>query len=154
MKNKALSICDYIISNNIDIMALTETWLGTDTDNIALADLVQDGFDIYTVPRHNRRGGGIALVYKTDLEVNMIKSQEVFTSFEHLECIIGSKNSKLRMCIIYRPPASKLNNVKTSVFFEEFSKYINAHVVANVELIITGDMNFPLNKQSELCTQK
>lgn len=154
VKNKALSICDYITSNNIDIMALTETWLGTDTDNIALADLVPDGFDIYSVPRQNRRGGGVALVYKTGLKVNMIKSQEVFTSFEHLECIIGSKNSTFRLCIIYRPPASKLNNVKTSVFFEEYSKYINAHVVANVELIITGDMNFPLNKPSELCTQK
>ena len=49
MKNKALSICDHIISNNIDIMALSQTWLGTDVDNIVLGDLIPDGYYFYHV---------------------------------------------------------------------------------------------------------
>jgi len=54
VKNKALSICDHIISNNIDIMALTETWLGTDVDNIVPGDLIPDGYDFYHVPRQHQ----------------------------------------------------------------------------------------------------
>jgi len=42
VKNKALSICDYISSNNFDIVAITETWLGQCTDNACIAELVPD----------------------------------------------------------------------------------------------------------------
>ena len=38
VKNKALSVSDLIISNKIDLAALTETWLGTDIDSIVLGD--------------------------------------------------------------------------------------------------------------------
>ena len=70
MKNKALSICDHIISNNIDIMTLTETWLGTDVDNIVLCDLIPDGYDFYHVPRQHQRGGRVALIYNKSLSLN------------------------------------------------------------------------------------
>jgi hypothetical protein len=36
--------------------------------------------------------------------------------------------------------------MKISVFFEEWSKYINQHVIAREELLITGDLNFHLDK--------
>ena len=42
-------------------MALTETWLGTDVDNIVLGDLIPDGYDLYHVPRQHQRGGGGSL---------------------------------------------------------------------------------------------
>jgi hypothetical protein len=38
-------------------MTLTETWLGTDVDNIVLCDLIPDGYDFYHVPRQHQRGG-------------------------------------------------------------------------------------------------
>ena len=38
MKNKASSLCDYVTSNNLDILAQTETWLGTDLDNGVIAN--------------------------------------------------------------------------------------------------------------------
>ena len=63
VKNKALSICDLIVSNRVDIMAITETWLGSDVDNIVMSELVPNGYDIYHVPRKTRKGGGVALIY-------------------------------------------------------------------------------------------
>lgn len=62
VKNKALSVSDLIISNKIDLAALTETWLGTDIDSIVLGDLVPEGYDIYNTPR-KMRGGDVALIY-------------------------------------------------------------------------------------------
>jgi hypothetical protein len=44
--------------------------------------------------------------------------------------------------------------MKISVFFEEWSKYINQHVIAREELLITGDLNFHLDKPTDPSTQK
>jgi hypothetical protein len=38
-KNKATSINDFILSNNFDILALTETWLGTTVDKSVISEL-------------------------------------------------------------------------------------------------------------------
>lgn len=57
MKNKAISICDHIISDDIEVIALTETWLGTDVDNAVLQDLVPNGYDVIHNPRVNLRVG-------------------------------------------------------------------------------------------------
>ena len=43
VKNKAFSISDYLISNETDILALTETWLGSTVDKCVLSELVPDG---------------------------------------------------------------------------------------------------------------
>ena len=62
LKNKTTSLFDYIVSQNIDVLALTETWLCCG-DNAVLNDLLPPGYDIRHVDRE-RRGGGVALIYK------------------------------------------------------------------------------------------
>ena len=44
--------------------------------------------------------------------------------------------------------------MKISVFFEEWYKYINKHVIAREELLITGDLNFHLDKPTDPSSQK
>jgi len=79
-------------------MALvTETWLGTDVDNIVLGDLIPDGYDFYHVPRIQQRGGGVALIYNKSLSLSTMKSDTIFTNFEHLECTIN-KIHKPQIC--------------------------------------------------------
>ena len=51
-------------------MALTETWLGANVDNIVLGDLIPDGYDFYHVPRQHQRGGRVALIYNKSLSLN------------------------------------------------------------------------------------
>ena len=53
---------DFIVSQNIDVLALTETWLCCG-DNAVLNELLPPGYDIRHVDRE-RRGGGVALIYK------------------------------------------------------------------------------------------
>ena len=59
----------------------------------------------------------------------------------------------MRLCVAYRPPASKNNNMTISVLFEEWSKYINQHVIAREELLITDDFNFHLGKPADSSSQ-
>jgi len=72
--NKRLSIADFIITRDVDIMALTETWLSHDNDKQILHDLLPLGYSILQVSRSSgRRGGGTALLFKSNLKVKSEK---------------------------------------------------------------------------------
>ena len=45
VRKKSMAVADYVISENIDIMALTETWLGTG-DDVVLRELNQTGYHL------------------------------------------------------------------------------------------------------------
>ena len=62
----ALSLSDYIITQDYDVVALTETWLGTSVDKKCIGELVPSGYTMRHVPRSgSRNGGGVALLYKS-----------------------------------------------------------------------------------------
>lgn len=72
IKNKTLSISDYIISHDYDIVALTETWLGTSVDKKCIGEVVPSGYEIKHIPHPGRRqGGGVALLYKSAITVKV-----------------------------------------------------------------------------------
>ena len=51
VKNKALSVADMVISRDIDILALTETWLGSAIDDHVIHELVPRGYEFHAVSR-------------------------------------------------------------------------------------------------------
>ncbi|XP_052256472.1 uncharacterized protein LOC127861832 [Dreissena polymorpha] len=51
VKNKTLSICDFVLTNDYDLVALTETWLGSSVDEVCVSKLVPSGYEIKHVPR-------------------------------------------------------------------------------------------------------
>lgn len=50
-------------------MAITETYLGTYTDQILLNELTPDGEKVYHTPRRGRKGGGVALIARLNLKI-------------------------------------------------------------------------------------
>ena len=62
LKNKTTSLFDFIFSQNIDVLALTETWLCCG-DNVVLNEFLPPGIDIRHVDRE-MRSGGVALIFK------------------------------------------------------------------------------------------
>ncbi|VDI70251.1 Hypothetical predicted protein [Mytilus galloprovincialis] len=62
VKNKSTSICDFMQSNNADLLALTETWLGSAIDKSVISETTPDGYQIFHIPRENKLGGGVALI--------------------------------------------------------------------------------------------
>ena len=65
IEKQTTSLFDFIVFQNIDVLALTETWLCCG-DNAVLNELLPHGYDIRHVDRE-RRGGGVALIYKKDI---------------------------------------------------------------------------------------
>ena len=48
VKNKATYVADLVSSHDIDILALTETWLGSVVDNHVMGQLVPEGYKFHT----------------------------------------------------------------------------------------------------------
>ena len=119
VKNKTLAICDFILSNKFDLVAITESWLGTSVDKVCLNELLPEGYQIKHAPRPGGRGyGGVAVIYKSNINVQVLTSthDSEYSTFEHMDCKITIKSYSMRLAVVYRPPPSKGNALKTSVF--------------------------------------
>ena len=80
------------------------------------------------IPRKSyRRRGGISLLYRSGLTVTMSKSEttEMYTDFENMDFIINIGKATVKFCIIYRSPPSEQSGFRNSIFFDEWSKYLD-----------------------------
>ena len=66
VKNKCTELVDYIVDHELDIVAICETWL-TPNDDALIGQLTQCGFTFKHIPRAGKRGGGVALLFKSQL---------------------------------------------------------------------------------------
>ena len=113
---------DFLLSNNFDVVALTETWLGSVVDKTCLAELVPNGYLIKHTPRNNKkRVGGVALIYKEFITFSLISStpDNDFTQFEHMDCQLKINGFLLRIAVVYRPPPTKEKGLNTNDFLEK-----------------------------------
>ena len=97
---------DFILSSDFDVVALTETLLGSAVDKTCLGELVPNGYLIKHKPRNNkRRGGGVALihVYKASITLSMVTSSRdnEFSQFEHLDCQLNKNRFVFVLCCCF-----------------------------------------------------
>ena len=85
VENKTISLCNYVRSNDFDVVAVTETRLGNTTDKTRNSELVPSGYVMKHIPRMDRKGGGVALEYGDAVSLGLISSSRDgdFTHFEH-----------------------------------------------------------------------
>ena len=78
INKKELAIKDYAVENNVDIFALTETWLHDNenygNNNFSIAEVCPTGYSFYHVPRKNSRGGGVGLLLKKHMKVTKLST--------------------------------------------------------------------------------
>ena len=145
VKNEATSVADLVSSHDIDILALTETWLGSVVDNQVIAQLVPDGYKFHTVSRPaQKRGGGVAVIYNSGLKVETVSNRNKFTHVEHADYYVTARGVTFRLGVVYRPPLSKRNGFINPVFFDQWSAYLDDVVLDPHDIVITGDLNFHL----------
>jgi hypothetical protein len=66
VKNKAGEISEYVLDNSLDIIALTETWLGPmGSDGFTEQELCPPGYTLLLTSRSQGRGGGVAFLWKS-----------------------------------------------------------------------------------------
>ena len=121
-------VFDHIKEYQLDIVALTETWLSSENskNKHVIDQCVAHGYSLHHSPRTSgRRGGGVGLLVSNAIKVTFkrIHVSPLVTSFELMEAVLTICSVSLRLIVIYRMPPSKINGLKTGTFYEEFSEY-------------------------------
>jgi len=124
------------VDYELDVCAITDTWLSQDADQIDCRNIIPTGFRLHRVPRTTSRGGGIAILYNTNLSAKCIKLQP-FTTFEVMEMLLYSTKLIIRIIAICRP----LGNKSVTSYNDEFEQCISNHATNGRDLLKVGDFN-------------
>ena len=140
VRNKTGSLVEHVINSDVDICAITETWL-TAKDGVVRAALKPEGYSFQDHPREkDRAGGGTGIMYRSNIDVTKVTAANL-NSFEYSEWLIKLLNLHLRLFIVYRVPYSESHPVPMGVFFEEFSCLLEDFINYTEPIILAGDFN-------------
>ena len=101
-------------------------------------------------PRANLRGGGLALLVRSNLKVKKNKCSS-YRSMEVMDYNIRSGNELVHIVLIYRPLYSSKHKIPISCFLEEFGSLMVSLFTSPGHLIIAGDLNLHVDNQQ--CTE-
>ena len=151
LMNKWDDIVDHINDHNLDLLGVTDTWIPASLTDLPLTP--PTGYSIISVPRPSRRGGGIALLYRSSYDV-LKQTPMKCVSYEMLEVTIRSSSRMIRLIILYRPPPSKKNGFTVNQFIDEFENLLENKVVSSGDLVVIGDFNFHWDNPQNVDTVK
>ncbi|KAK7481998.1 hypothetical protein BaRGS_00026801, partial [Batillaria attramentaria] len=75
--SKVLDIHELVSDKELDVLCLTETWLREKGDEVSAAEMTPSGYSFHSTPRLSGRGGGIAIIYKSHLNVKDIRDSSL-----------------------------------------------------------------------------
>ena len=164
VKNKTTGFYDYIVSNDIDVMALTETWLYSDEqeNSVYINKLVPKGYRFVHTPRQDGRvGGGVGLLCRKNIKLRAQKPRNSvvsgITQFEYQECILSitkDQRSNILLFVVYRPPPTSVNKLSIKAFWRDWKKFLAALARDHKSFLIVGDLNFHLDDVHDADTVK
>ena len=126
----------HIIFHDIDLLAITESWLREDEVDEILREVCPAGYVSLQKPRVGRRGGGVAIICRDCIRIRLFHLDFAATSFEFMAASLTINSTCFVLLIIYRPPSSK-----PSQFIDEFASLLEVLVPAPGLLLIVGDFN-------------
>ena len=143
VRQKSAALSDLISSKQIDILAMTETWLSSCDTAACLDDISPPGFSLFHRPRPSGMGGGVAFLVRETFKVEIIHTPK-FLSFEAICILVKHASITANFIFIYRPPGC----ANISMFFDEFPNFLENTLQFQDELYIFGDFNIHLDKPS------
>ena len=134
-----------MISTNIDICFVSETWLHS---NISSKLICPNRYGILRNDRSTPRpGGGVAILYKIDWRISDIIASE---TFEYLSCKIKRENAEYFISALYHPPNPDYQQQELlDYLFGRCEEILITN--SSARMIIAGDVNQLLIK--DFCIQ-
>ena len=153
--NKTNDIHELIIDTNIDILCLTETWIKENADESIIKALTPDSYICKSYPRLNRKGGGLAIVFRNSLEKCITfkpLTNYDFKCFEACHFQMRSCKNVINVIVLYRPP----DNFKFdyNIFIKELNVLLFDMLKTESPLLILGDFNVHWNNTTDPNTRK
>ena len=152
LNNKTISLSDCVIDKDLDVVAVTESWLhGDERDNTVLADISNTfpNYNFFHVPRVGRKGGGVFILARKGFTVVQKDDFHTFKTFEVMYLNLTSGSSSTRIFTIYRPPRSKKNPFTPNSFFVEFATLMESAIIIPGHILLVGDFNLHVEDASD-----
>jgi len=145
LNNKTVAVRETIEFNNLDVLALTETWHQHSND-ICLRDAAPPDFAVTDAVRESQPGyGGIAVLYSALLRCTRVNLPPT-TTFEALCTRFKVSCSEWLLLTIYRPGSS----YPSSMFFEELTTVLETLVTHGCPVVIGGDINIHVENPTDI----
>ena len=149
--NKTNDICEYVITHDIDILCLTETWMKPD-DPVVIKEMSPPGYAFINTPRVYASGdthGGIGILYKTQIGLCLMSNLDipVFTTCEYT--VVSNMSRSVYIVTVYRPTPSRVNKLKLSTFLKEFEDFIDCVNELPGKVLLVGDLNVHFDEPSK-----
>ena len=136
-ENKLQNFLQVIDDMDVEIACVNETWF--DRKNGVFTKKIKDaGFEPHHAYRDGKRGGGVAVLYKSELTVkegNASTSEYESFEYAYITVTLKSKQKVVILCI-YRK-----QEVSFSLFIEEFSSLGEQLIFGGDALLVVGDFN-------------
>ena len=100
------------------------------------------------MPRHDRRGGGVGLIYRDSYKAKRVKFEK-FSSFEHQTVSLSCGTQQLVITCVYLS-----SGVFTQDFSSQFSELLSFLQAENAKHLIVGDFNFHVNIDTDVDAKK
>ena len=148
VRNKIDHIIEAIISHDLDLLILTETWLTTDDkDQFFIRALNIKGYKFYSFPRGNNTGhGGVGIIIRSSINIKSA-SQCDSTNFENCFFTLDLKQQRVDLCAVYRPPPSDKSKFTVNKFIDKFGDLLQSYASNSSPVAFLGDFNFHLDKE-------
>ena len=115
-----------------------ETWIKEDNTTTE-SQICPPGYKAISVPRSNKQGGGITIVYKDSVTIWRSNGYD-YSSMECMDFAVSLPGLSLNLAVIYRPPDKSLLSFAT-----DFLDYMERNINSTGKLLLTGDFNIHVN---------
>lgn len=143
VRNKTFDIRELIKDENLDIFALTETWL-SEYEYAVINEMTPVTHSFLHVPRLNRQGGGVGIFVSNSFKKIRKVVTEECESFELLRVDCEINTNKMTILVIYRPPGLSVRQ-----FIDELRDYLDTVDMVSATALICGDFNIRVNNPAE-----
>ena len=120
----------------------------TDKSSVSLGLIQPPGYSVIHLPRHDRRGGGVGLIYRDSYKAKRVKFEK-FSSFERQTVSLSCGTQQLVITCVYLS-----SGVFTQDFSSQFSELLSFLQAENAKHLIVGDFNFHVNIDTDVDAKK
>ena len=150
IKNKENELSQYLHETKTDICIITKIWLkpcDEDTVWCSRSELNSHWYRIRSSPHTHQRGEGLAIIYKSHFQVNLIEEGKTRSfQFAKWQIKLNSSNNQVIFIVIYHPPHSLANLTTTTQLLDDFTNWLPDQFLQMNTKIILGCFNIHVNK--------
>ena len=131
-----------------DICIVTETLLKENDDTwLECSDISRNGYKIQTHNRNIRKGGGLAIVYRSNLNVSVTGANQT-RSMEYAIWKVNTGTVIINIITIYHPPYLDINQSTNAMFLDDLTDILEKHLMSLSNIVVAGDFNMCIDKKT------